>query len=427
MKILILGSGGREHALGSKLLQSPGLSGLYFAPGNAGTAKIGTNVAMSVNDFSAIRDFVIKENIRMVVVGPEDPLVKGIHDYFILDKDLVKIPVIGPVKAGAMLEGSKEFAKAFMMRHGIPTAAFHIISKENLNEGYSFIKESAPPYVLKADGLAAGKGVVICNTTDEACKELHDMILNAKFGEASHHVVIEEYLKGIELSVFILTDGRDYKIFPEAKDYKRIGEGDTGLNTGGMGSVSPVPFADEQFMQKVETRVIRPTIQGLKSDGIEYIGFIYFGLMKVKDDPYVIEYNCRLGDPETEAVLPRINNDLLRLFNAAAEQKLGIFSIETDPRHTATVMLVSRGYPGIYEKGKVITGEEDVSESTLFHAGTAIHPLTGEIISNGGRVLAITSFGNTLTEALRKSYASAEHINFEGKYFRRDIGFDLIL
>lgn len=425
MKILLLGSGGREHAIGSKLLQSPGLSRLYIAPGNAGTAKIGTNVSMLATDFPAIRDFVLNENISMVVVGPEDPLVKGIHDYFIQDTDLAKIPIIGPVKAGAMLEGSKEFAKAFMMRHGIPTAACHIISRENLDAGFSFINESSPPYVLKADGLAAGKGVVICNTPVEARKELHDMIIGAKFGEASRHVVIEEYLKGIELSVFILTDGSSYKIFPEAKDYKKIGEGDSGPNTGGMGSVSPVHFADKEFMEKVETRIIRPTIQGLKTEGIEYKGFIYFGLMKVKDDPFVIEYNCRLGDPETEAVLPRIKSDLLELFNAVTEQKLEHFTIETDPRHTATVMLVSKGYPGMYEKGKVITGEENVNDSILFHAGTAIHPVTGEIISNGGRVMAITSFGTTLKEALEKSYASAEHINFEGKYFRGDIGFDL--
>lgn len=425
MKILILGSGGREHAIGSKLLQSPGLARLYFAPGNAGTAKVGTNVSMLATDFPAIRDFVLNENIGMVIVGPEDPLVKGIHDYFIQDTGLAKIPIIGPVKAGAMLEGSKEFAKAFMMKHGIPTAACHIISRENLDAGFSFINESSPPYVLKSDGLAAGKGVVICNTPDEARQELHDMIIGAKFGEASRHVVIEEYLKGIELSVFILTDGSSYKIFPEAKDYKKIGEGDSGPNTGGMGSVSPVPFADQEFMKKVETRVIRPTIQGLKTEGIEYKGFIYFGLMKVKDDPFVIEYNCRLGDPETEAVLPRIKSDLLELFNAVTEQKLGHFTLETDPRHTATIMLVSKGYPGTYEKGKVITGEENVNQSLLFHAGTAIHPVTGEIISNGGRVMAITSFGKTLKEALEKSYASAERVNFEGKYFRRDIGFDL--
>lgn len=425
MKILLLGSGGREHAIGSKLLQNPGLSRLYFAPGNAGTSKIGTNVSILATDFPAIRDFVLNENIRMVVVGPEDPLVKGIHDYFIQDKDLAKIPIIGPVKAGAMLEGSKEFAKAFMMRHGIPTAACHIISRENLDAGFSFINGSSPPYVLKADGLAAGKGVVICNTPIEARQELHDMIIGAKFGEASRHVVIEEYLKGIELSVFIITDGSSYKIFPEAKDYKKIGEGDSGPNTGGMGSVSPVPFADKEFMEKVEKRIIRPTIQGLKTEGIEYKGFIYFGLMKVKDDPFVIEYNCRLGDPETEAVLPRIKSDLLELFNAVTEQKLEHFTIATDPRHTATVMLVSKGYPGMYEKGKVITGEENVNDSLIFHAGTAIHPVTGEIISNGGRVMAITSFGKTLKEALGKSYASAEHINFEGKYFRRDIGFDL--
>lgn len=425
MRILILGSGGREHAIGIKLLESPLLTRLYFAPGNAGTAKAGTNVSISVTDFPAVRDLVLNENINMVVVGPEDPLVKGIHDYFIRDPDLIKIPVIGPVKAGAMLEGSKEFAKSFMRKHGIPTGVCHIIRKENLNTGFDFINKSDPPYVLKADGLAAGKGVVICNTPDEARLELQDMIIGAKFGEASRHVLLEEFLKGIELSVFILTDGKSYKIFPEAKDYKKIGEGDSGPNTGGMGSVSPVPFAGPVFMQKVESRIIRPTIQGLKSEGIEYKGFIYFGLMKVKDDPFVIEYNCRLGDPETEAVLPRIKSDLLGLFNAVAEQKLGQFKVDTNPLCTATVMLASKGYPGRYEKGKVITGEENVNESILFHAGTAIHPLTGEIISNGGRVMAITSFGKTLKEALEKSYVSAENINFEGKYFRRDIGFDL--
>ena len=425
MKILILGSGGREHALGIKLLQSPGLTGIWFAPGNAGTARIGTNVPMSVTDFTAIREFVLKETIGMVVVGPEDPLVKGIHDYFIGDADLAGIPVIGPVKAGAMLEGSKEFAKDFMMRHGIPTAAFHVISRENLDEGVDFLKKTSPPYVLKADGLAAGKGVVICNSSEEARQELHDMIIGAKFGEASRHVVIEEFLKGIELSVFILTDGISYKIFPEAKDYKKIGEGDTGPNTGGMGSVSPVPFADPEFMERVEKRIIRPTILGLKTEGIEYKGFIYFGLMKVKDDPFVIEYNCRLGDPESEAVLPRIKSDLLELFIAMAEQKLGNYSIAIDPFCTATVMLVSKGYPGAYEKGKVITGEENVKDSFLFHAGTAIQPETGKVISNGGRVIAVTSSGKTLEEALIKSYTSAEYVNFEGKYLRRDIGFDL--
>jgi phosphoribosylamine---glycine ligase len=425
MKVLLLGSGGREHAIGSKLIGSPLLSQLYIAPGNAGTARIGTNVPMRATDFPAIRDFVLKENINMVVVGPEDPLVFGIHDYFINDENLNRIPVIGPLKAGAMLEGSKEFAKAFMLKHGIPTAACHIITKENLSDGIGYISNTPPPYVLKADGLAAGKGVIICSSPGEAVHELRDMIVGARFGEASSHVVIEEFLSGIELSVFILTDGISYKIFPVAKDYKRIGEGDTGPNTGGMGSVSPVPFADQEFMEKVEKRIILPTMSGLKLEGIEYKGFIYFGLMKVKDDPYVIEYNCRLGDPETEAVLPRVRSDLLELFVAVAEQKLEHFSVATDPLCTATVMLVSKGYPGTYEKGKVITGEENVSGSLLFHAGTAIQPVTGRIISNGGRVMAITSSGKTLKEALMKSYASAESISFEGKGFRKDIGFDL--
>jgi phosphoribosylamine---glycine ligase len=425
MRVLLLGSGGREHALGSKLIQSPLLSRLYTAPGNAGTAKIGTNIPIQATDFPAIRDFVLKEKINMVVVGPEDPLVSGIHDYFLRDENLSRVPVIGPVKAGAMLEGSKEFAKAFMQKYGIPTAACHIITKENLDEGIAHINQTHPPYVLKADGLAAGKGVVICSSPGEAVRELHDMVVGAKFGQASSHVVIEEFLNGIELSVFILTDGISYKIFPVAKDYKRIGEGDTGPNTGGMGSVSPVPFADDVFMEKVEKRIIQPTMSGLKSEGIEYRGFIYFGLMKVKNDPYVIEYNCRLGDPETEAVLPRIKSDLLELFMAVAEQKLENFAIETDPLYTATVMLVSKGYPGAYEKGKVITGEERVSGSLLFHAGTAIQPGTGRVISNGGRVMAITSSGKTMKEALMKSYASAESITFEGKGYRRDIGFDL--
>jgi phosphoribosylamine---glycine ligase len=425
MKVLLLGSGGREHAIAVKLCQSPGLTQLYIAPGNAGTAKIGINVPMPATAFGSIRKFVLDEDIRMVVVGPEDPLVSGIHDYFLNDPGLYHIPVIGPVKAGAMLEGSKEFAKAFMMRHGIPTAAYHTIGKENIAEGFAFINGSAPPFVLKADGLAAGKGVVICNNAVEACDVLREMIIEAKFGDASRHVVLEQYLDGIELSVFILTDGISYKIFPEAKDYKRIGEGDSGPNTGGMGSVSPVPFAGKEFMEKVETRVILPTVRGLREEGIDYTGFIYFGLMKVKEDPFVIEYNCRLGDPETEAVLPRIQNDLLELFHAVAEQRLGDVTIATDPRHTAAVMLVSKGYPGNYEKGKPVTGEEYISESMVFHAGTAVHPVSGEVMTSGGRVMAVTSFGKTLKEALETSYRSAELIHFDGKTVRKDIGFDL--
>jgi phosphoribosylamine---glycine ligase len=425
MNVLLLGSGGREHALAWKISQSPLLTELFIAPGNAGTSKTGTNVSLSPTDFPAIRAFVLGKKIGMVIVGPEEPLVKGIHDYFAADKDLAGVPVIGPLRAGAMLEGSKEFAKDFMKRHGIPTAAFSVFTADNIQDGHDFIRNARAPYVLKADGLAAGKGVVICNTAEEAIRELDDMILNRKFGDASSHVVVEEFLKGIELSVFILTDGKDYLVFPEAKDYKKIGEGDTGPNTGGMGSVSPVPFAGPEFMEKVRRRIIEPTLAGLASEGILYQGFLYFGLMNVGGDPYVIEYNCRLGDPETEVVIPRIKNDLLELCEAAASHKLSLYAVDRNPDTAVTVMLVAGGYPGSYARGKTILGDELAGESIVFHAGTLSHPPTGETRTNGGRVMAVTSLGRNMQEALRKSYATAEKISFEGKYYRKDIGFDL--
>ena len=425
MKILLLGSGGREHALAWKMAQSPLLTRLFIAPGNAGTASAGTNVKIAVQDFPAIRDFVLAEGIEMVVVGPEDPLVKGIHDYFLANDRLSRIPVIGPVQQSALLEGSKDFAKSFMMKHGIPTAAYRTFTKETLGEGLQFLASLAPPYVLKADGLAAGKGVIICPTREEASAELTSMLRDARFGEASRRVIIEEFLQGIELSAFVLTDGDTYLILPEAKDYKKIGEGDTGPNTGGMGSVSPVPFAGGEFMKKVEEQVIRPTLQGLKSEGLDYRGFIFFGLMNRNGDPYVIEYNCRMGDPEAESVLPRIKNDLVDLFIATSQRKLHTRKIEVDPRFAATVMLVSEGYPGEYEKGKSVTGLENVKESLLFHSGTAVGRESGSVVSAGGRVIAVTSFGASLKEALTASYRSAGMIQFEGKSYRRDIGFDL--
>jgi phosphoribosylamine---glycine ligase len=423
MNILLIGSGGREHALAWKLAQSPNVTGLFIAPGNAGTRNLGTNVPLKAGDFASIREFVLGKKISMVVVGPEDPLVNGIHDYFLADEQLRTVPVIGPEKSAARLEGSKEFAKQFMVRNGIPTAAYKTFSLETLPDGIDFIKHSKPPYVLKADGLAAGKGVVICPNREEAINELFAMLRDAKFGEASRHVVIEEFLEGIEMSAFVLTDGKSYLILPEAKDYKKIGEGDTGPNTGGMGSLSPVPFAAGDFMQKVEERVIKPTIEGLKKEGIRYKGFIFFGLMSVNGDPFVIEYNCRMGDPEAESVIPRIQNDLAEIFLAVGEERLSGGTVQIDPRNIATVMLVSGGYPGDYAKGKVITLPEGETESIIFHAGTTTD-LSGNIVTSGGRVFAVTSYGDSLKDALEKSYRTADTIVFDGKYYRTDIGFE---
>jgi phosphoribosylamine---glycine ligase len=425
MNILLLGSGGREHVLAWKLAQSPILQELFIAPGNAGTAHCGINVPLNVTDFPGIRDFVLENSVSMVIVGPEDPLVQGIHDFFLADVRLANIAVIGPVAEAAKLEGSKEFAKKFMNRHGIPTAAHRIFNRSTFQEGVDFIESANPPFVLKADGLAAGKGVVICTEAVEAKKALTSMILERKFGPASENVVIEEFLTGIELSVFILTDGISYKLLPVAKDYKKIGEHDTGPNTGGMGSVSPVPFADGQFMKKVEERIIKPTIEGLKKEKIDYCGFIFFGLIKVNDEPFVIEYNCRMGDPEAESVIPRINNDLLQLFTAVAEKRLEkeILTFNTD--FAATIMLVAKGYPEQYEKGKVISGEKDITDSLIFHAGTAFNPIDSTIRTNGGRVIAVTSLGKTMKDALESSYRNAEKVLYEGKYYRKDLGFDL--
>ena len=424
MNILLLGSGGREHALAWKLVQSPLLTHLFIAPGNGGTAQHGTNLSLSVNDFQGIKKAVLQHGINMVVVGPEDPLVAGIHDFFLNDPEISFVPVIGPVRKAAMLEGSKDFAKKFMIRHGIPTARYMTFDISTVEQGVDFLKTLRPPYVLKADGLAAGKGVIICDTPGMAEREFTSLLLDERFGEASRKVVVEEFLHGIELSVFILTDGINYKILPEAKDYKKIGEGDTGLNTGGMGSVSPVHFADGAFLEKVESRIIHRTISGLKTEHIDYRGFIFFGLMNVQGDPYLIEYNCRLGDPETESVVPRLRNDLVKLLLAVARQQLGNESIITDPRHAATIMMVSKGYPGSYEKGKSLTMEE-ITGSLVFHAGTRINDQNGRTETNGGRVIALTSLGETLHEALSKSYENTDKIEFEGKYFRRDIGFDL--
>jgi phosphoribosylamine--glycine ligase len=423
MNILLLGSGGREHALAWKIRQSPKLGRLFIAPGNAGTALEGTNVNLTVDDFPGIGQFALDNGIDMVVVGPEDPLVKGIADHFSKkDTRLKGIPVIGPAKAAARLEGSKAFAKAFMMRHHIPTSGFKPVSRFNLAEGLRYLETLKPPYVLKADGLAAGKGVVILHDPDEAREELNRM-LGGKFGEAGKTVIMEQFLEGIELSVFVITDGKSYKLLPEAKDYKRIGEGDTGPNTGGMGAVSPVPFADAEFMKKVEDRIIVPTIRGLQEEKIDYRGFIFFGLINCQGDPFVIEYNARLGDPEAEAILPRIKGDFLELLHAVATRTLSHVSIETDPRSVTTVMLVSGGYPGTYQKGKEISGIDKVSGSLIFHSGSKA--AGDKILTNGGRVIAISSYGSTFQEAGMISYRNAGIIDFENKYFRGDIGFDL--
>lgn len=426
MNVLVIGSGGREHAISWKIAQSSLLDNLFIAPGNAGTAQVGTNVDIKETDFEAIKAFVLEKSISLVVVGPEAPLVAGIVNYFEADAQLRNIPVIGPDKVGAQLEGSKDFSKQFMMRHHIPTAAYGTFTAATLAEGIKFLEKLKAPYVLKADGLAAGKGVLILTDLDEAKTELTSMLKDAKFGAASSKVVIEEYLNGIELSVFVLTDGVSYKILPEAKDYKRIGDGDAGLNTGGMGAVSPVPFADKDFMERVEGRVIIPTVKGLNAEGINYKGFIFIGLMNVKGDPFVIEYNCRMGDPETEVVIPRIKSDLLGLLDAVATGTLSESDLEIDERIAATVMMVSGGYPGDYDKGIEISGLENVNteETLIFHAGTK--ESNGKVVTNGGRVLTGTSFGKNITEARERSYKNLDQINYEGAYKRSDIGLDLV-
>lgn len=424
MRILLLGSGGREHALAWKMAQSSMLEELFIAPGNAGTKLHGTNVPLSPMDFDAVKKFVLEKEIEIVVVGPEDPLVKGIADFFANDEQLRKVGVIGPNKKGAQLEGSKDFSKKFMHRHKIPTAKYGTFTKETLEQGYVFLGKMKAPYVLKADGLAAGKGVLILDTLDEAKKELKSMLADAKFGDASSRVVIEEFLEGVELSCFVITDGDSYKILPEAKDYKRIGEGDKGLNTGGMGAVSPVPFANATFLDKVENQIIIPTVKGLKSEGVDYKGFIFFGLINVKNEPYVIEYNCRMGDPETEVVIPRLKSDIIDLFEGVVTNTLSERDIQFDERSASTVMMVSGGYPEAYKKGKQIFGLNQVSESMVFHAGTQTDGPT--VLTAGGRVLAATALGKDLETALRKSYAAIEKIEFEGAYYRKDIGQDVL-
>jgi len=423
MNILILGSGGREHAFALKIADSKLTDKLYVAPGNSGTQQIATNIPININDFEQVKKTSLELGINMIIVGPEDPLVNGIHDFFAKDEQTKSIAIIGPKQNAASLEGSKDFAKKFLIRHNIPTASYATFTKENVSEGFEFLKTLNPPYVLKADGLAAGKGVLIINDLSEAMKQLSEMLIGEKFGKASSKVVIEEFLDGIELSCFVITDGKNYKILPTAKDYKRIGEGDTGLNTGGMGAISPVPFADDKLLSKIETNIIIPTIEGLKKDNIEYQGFIFIGLINVNNEPKVIEYNVRMGDPETEAVFPRIQNDFVEIFQSFKNKTLDKIELRIDDRSSATVVLVSGGYPNKYKKGLKITGIEDVVNSTVYHAGSVQN--SNEIYTNGGRVLAITSFGNDFKRALETSYESASKIYFEGMYYRKDLGFDL--